>query len=196
MKNATTWRHNKNRGTIVFLALFATVMSGCQHGPFKEKALAVAYAAPYEPGIQVRRAIRRECDLERRVANEIAYGIKGQFSSMQRVPLANAETTGLALGMKIINVEGGVGAARGHKTLTVAGTLYDDGKVIGDFIATRRTKNGRHTCRMLWNNIEEIAEDVSRWMLAPTLDAYLGDARPGDFKPLPSFEGAAPRQGL
>ena len=153
-------------------------------------------ALPYESGIQVRPAIRRECNLERRVADEIASEIDGQFSAMKRVPLANAETPGLVLGMKIINVEGGVGAARGHKTLTVAGVLYEDGKKIGDFTATRRTKNGRHTCRMLWENIEDIAEDVSRWMQAPTLDAYLGDARPGDFRPLPSSERAAPGQDL
>lgn len=196
MNDVTTCRHNQNRSALVFLALSAAIVAGCQHGPFKKKTMTIAYAVPYEPGIQVRRAIRRECDLERRVANEIANEIGDQFSSMKRAPQANAETPGLALGMRIINVEGGVGAARGHKTLTVAGTLYEDGKVIGDFTATRRTKNGRHTCRMLWNNIEEIAEDVSRWMDAPTLDAYLGDARPGDFSPLQSSERVAPGQGL
>jgi len=196
MKDAAIRNHNKKWRAIAFLALFVPVVTGCQHGPFKQKTMAIAYAVPYESGIQVRPAIRRECNLERRVADEIASEIDGQFSAMKRVPLANAETPGLVLGMKIINVEGGVGAARGHKTLTVAGVLYEDGKKIGDFTATRRTKNGRHTCRMLWENIEEIAEDVSRWMQAPTLDAYLGDARPGDFRPLPSSERAAPGQDL
>ncbi len=196
MNNVTRCRHDRNLSTIVFLALSAAVVAGCQHGPFKEKTMTIAYAVPYEPGIQVRRAIRRECDLERRVADEIADEIDGQVSSIKRVPLANADTPGLVLGMRIINVEGGVGAARGHKTLTVAGTLYEDGKKIGSFTATRRTKNGRHTCRMLWNNIEEIAEDVSHWVNAPTLDAYLGDARPGDLLLLQSSERAAPGQGL
>ncbi len=196
MKDTATWQHNKSRHAIALLALFVPVVTGCQHGPFKQKPMAIAYAVPYESGIQVRQAIRRECDLERRVADEIASEIDGQVSAMKRVPLANADTPGLVLGMKIINVEGGIGAARGHKTLTVAGALYDDGKKIGGFTATRRTKNGRHTCRMLWNNVEEIAEDVSRWMQAPTLDAYLGDARPGDFSLLQSSERAVPGQGL
>lgn len=196
MKNTAARKHNKKWRALVFLTLFVPIVAGCQHGPFMQKTMAIAYAAPYESGIQVRQAIRRECNLERRVADEIASEIDGQFSAVKRVPLANADTPGLVLGMKIINVEGGVGAARGHKTLTVAGTLYEDGKKIGGFTATRRTKNGRHTCRMLWNNIEEIAEDVSHWMQAPTLDAYLGDARPGDFSPLPSSERVAPGQGL
>jgi hypothetical protein len=183
MKDAAAWRHGQNLFAVLFLAAFMPVMAGCQHGPYKEKSMTVAYTAPYESGIEVRRAVRKECDLERRVAHEVASEIRGQVSAMKRAPVANADTPGLALDMKIINVEGGVGAARGNKTLTVAGTLYEDGKVAGSFTATRRTRHGRHTCRMLWENIEEIAEDVSRWMAAPTLDAYLGDARPGDFEP-------------
>ncbi len=178
MRNAVAGRHDMSRCVVLF---FAMVMAGCQHGPYRDKGLTVAHLAPYETGIEVRRAIRKECDLERRVAHEVASGVRGRVAAINRAPAANAGTSGLALDLKIINVEGGPGAARGNKTLTVAGTLYEDGKVAGSFTATRRTRHGRHTCRMLWENIGEIAEDVSRWMGAPRLDAYLGDARPGDF---------------
>lgn len=197
MKNAPAWRHdNKHMAAVLFLGAVLSVMAGCQHGPYKTKSITIAYTTPYESGIEVRRAIRKECDLERRVAHEVASAIGGQFSAMKRAPVVGAATPGLALDMKIINVEGGVGAARGNKTLTVAGTLYEDGKVAGSFTATRRTRHGRHACRMLWENIDEIAEDVSQWMLSPTLDAYLGDARPGDFELPRAPEHPTPHQRL
>jgi len=156
------------------------VTTGCQHGPWEDKVITLPYAAPYETGLRVRPAIRRECDLERRVANEIGSTIRGQFASIQKRAVVNASTPGMALELRILHVEGKSGAARGHKILTVGGTLYEDGSVIGSFTATRRTKRGRHACRMMWENIEEISEDVSRWLETPTRDAYLGDARPGD----------------
>lgn len=196
MKDAAAWRRSKNLFAVLFLAAFMLAMAGCQHSPYQAKSITIAYTAPYESGIEVRRAIRKECDLERRVAHEIAAETRGKFSMTKRAPVANAGSPGLALDLKIINVEGGIGAARGHKTLTVAGTLYEDGKVAGSFTATRQTKHGRHTCRMLWENIEEIAEDVSRWIVAPTLDAYLGDARPGDFVPPQPSEPPLPRQAI
>lgn len=191
--NAVACRHSKNLFAALFLAVLTLALTGCQHGPYKAKSMTIAHTAPYEPGIEVRRAIRKECDLERRVAHEIAAETRGWFSAINRAPVANANSPGLALDLKIINVEGGPGAARGNKTLTVAGTLYEDGKVAGSFTATRRTKHGRHACRMFWENIEEIAEDVSRWMAAPRLNAYLGDARPGDFAPLQTPGSSLPR---
>ena len=183
MNNADVRRHHKNLLTAFFLAALMFVLSGCQHGPYKAKNMTIAYTAPYDSGIEVRRAIRKECDLERRVAHEIASEVRGRVSAIKRAAVVNADTPGLALELKIIGVEGGVGAARGNKTLTVAGTLYEDGKLAGSFIASRQTRHGHRTCRMHWENIGEIAEDVSRWMAAPTRDAYLGDARPGDFGP-------------
>ena len=191
--NAVACRHRKNLFAALFLAVLTLALTGCQHGPYKAKSMTIAHTAPYEPGIEVRRAIRKECDLERRVAHEIAAETRGRFSAINRAPEANANSPGLALDLKIINVEGGPGAERGNKTLTVAGTLYEDGKVAGSFTATRRTKHGRHACRMFWENIEEIAEDVSRWMAAPRLNAYLGDARPGDFAPPQTPGSSLPR---
>jgi len=196
MKDTVVWRRSKNLFAVLFLTACMLVLTACQHSPYKTKTMTIAHTAPYESGIEVRRAIRKECDLERRVAHEIAAETRGRFSAMKRAPVVNADSPGLALDLKIINVEGGPGAERGNKTLTVAGTLYEDGKVAGSFTATRRTRHGRHACRMFWEDIEEIAEDVSRWIAAPTLDAYLGDARPGDFVPPQKSEPPLPRQGI
>lgn len=183
----------KALATVLIVPALALLAGGCQHSPWRDVAITVPYTAPYNTDIQVRSAVRRKCDLERRVAHEIASEIRSQFAAVLRRPAADAGTPGLALDLRIINVEGGVGAARGHKTLTVAGTLYRDGQRIGSFTATRRTKHGRHTCRMLWENIEEIAEDVARWLETPTHEAYLGDALPGDFyRPAPSGNTAPP----
>lgn len=181
MTRRTATRCTNLRTAAVLLVAVLAVVSGCQHDPGRDRTITLPYAAPYETGIRVRPAVRRECDLERRVAHTIAAEIRGQFSAVRRAPAAGAGTPGLALDLKIINVEGRTGAARGHKSLTVAGTLYEDGKPLGNFTATRRTKRGRHACRMLWENIEEIAEDVSQWLEAPVPDAWLGDAQPGDF---------------
>ncbi len=65
----------------------------------------------------------------------------------------------------------------GPKWVRIDGTLKRGGKVVGSFRAKRNTVTGKGTCGMLNRCIAAIADDIAVWIVAPTKDARLGNAR-------------------
>jgi hypothetical protein len=156
---------------IALLALFATQAS------LAGDILTVPIRVPVAEGVSVPNAVLAECELERRLAKSLASEAKGPYKKVVMKPTVSAETPGHALDIKITAVLGsGGGRYSGPKSVTAEGTLYADGKILGTFVARRHTTRGRHTCRMLQRDAEEIAEDVGKWLKAPVMDARLGDA--------------------
>ena len=139
--------------------------------------LTIPIRVPYREGIKVPDAVLAECELERTLAKHLAGEAKGPYRKVIMKPAVSAETPGHALDIRITDVLApGGGKWSGPKVVTAEGTLYDNGQVIGTFIATRHTHKGKHTCRMLQNDAEAIAEDIGNWLRKPTMDARLGDA--------------------
>lgn len=92
-------------------------------------------------------------------------------------PRVSSATPGHALDIRITKVLAPGGAKwSGPKVVTTQGALYDNGQVLGTFTTARHTRKGRHTCGMLHNDAEEVAEDIGKWLRNPTMDARLGDA--------------------
>jgi len=156
---------------IAFLAIFATQAS------LAGDILTVPISVPIAEGVSVPNAVLAECELERKLAKSLASEAKGPYRKVVMKPVVSAETPGHALDIKITGVLGtGGGKYSGPKSVTAQGTLYADGKILGTFVARRHTTRGRHTCRMLQRDAEEIAEDVGKWLKTPVMDARLGDA--------------------
>lgn len=156
---------------IAVLALFATQAS------LAGDILTVPISVPIAEGVSVPNNVLAECELERKLAKSLASEAKGPYRKVAMKPVVSAETPGHALDIKITAVLGtGGGKYTGPKSVTTQGTLYADGKILGTFVARRHTTRGRHTCRMLQRDAEEIAEDVGKWLKAPVMDARLGDA--------------------
>ena len=158
---------------VVVLALSMT--------PFTAQAakvnLTIPIRVPFQEGLKVPDAVLAECELERTLAKHLASEAKGPYKKVIMKPTVSAETPGHALDIRITDVMApGGGKWSGPKVVTAEGTLYDNGQVIGTFIATRHTHKGKHTCRMLQNDAEAIAEDIGDWLRKPTMDARLGDA--------------------
>lgn len=139
--------------------------------------LNIPIRVPIAEGVHVPNAVLVECEVERRLAKSLASEAKGPYKKVIMKPIVSAETTGHALDIKITAMlASGGGRYSGPKSLTAEGTLYAEGKVIGTFVARRHTNRGKHTCRMLHRNAEEIAEDIGEWLKTPVMDARLGDA--------------------
>jgi hypothetical protein len=139
--------------------------------------LTIPIRVPLQEGINVPNAVLAECELERKLAKYLASEAKGPYNKVIMLPTVSAATPGHALDIRITQVLApGGGKWSGPKVVTTAGTLYDGGQVLGTFVARRQTHKGRHTCRMLQNDAEEIAEDIGKWLKKPTMDAKLGDA--------------------
>ena len=85
---------------------------------------------------------------------------------------------GLVLVMRFASVEGISG--RGSKRIVLEGQLVQDGRVVADFAAMRGavgnySRGFTTTCDIMEDVIEDLAEDVGKWLYKPTMNAKLGD---------------------
>lgn len=122
----------------------------------------------------------RECEL----AEELIEELEDEADRYFRIGLVSSHEglRGRVLVMRFARVVGeGGGGISGAKSVTLLGRLLEDGEVIGSFTAQRSTGNAylggyyRSTCDLLEHVTEELAEDVTAWLRAPTLGALLGD---------------------
>jgi hypothetical protein len=74
----------------------------------------------------------------------------------------------------------GGGAWSGAKSMSIAGKLYDNGKMIGDFTGMRYSGGGffggyKGTCSIIGRCSKTLGKDVATWLKNPTSGAHLGD---------------------
>lgn len=133
--------------------------------------------APFAKNAAVPSAVRAECGLEKKVPELIRDAAHKKFDKVVLAPGVSAKTPGKAMSLEITRVLApGGGPWSGPKSVTVTGTLWDNGKVAGNFRAVRNTTRGGGTCGMLERDAKEIADDIAKWLDAPGKDALLGEA--------------------
>jgi len=139
--------------------------------------------APFAKDVAVPEAVKKECDLENKIPDYVRVNAEGSFDKVVLIDSASAGTPGQALAIKITGLMGkGGGGWSGPKQVSIEGTLWNNGKVAGTFLATRFSSGGafggyKGTCAILNRCAKELGEDVSKWLTAPSMNARLGDAR-------------------
>ena len=137
--------------------------------------------ASFDRNLQVPDAIRADCQLDSKVIDFIESSAGADFDRIALVDEATSTTAGRTLAVTITGLSGeGGGAWSGPKHLTIAGTLWKDGRVAGTFTAHRVTSGGiggayRGTCSLLGRCARALGKDVAAWLRNPTMDAKLGD---------------------
>ena len=140
--------------------------------------LTIPGKAPFEKGVQVPDAVRAECGLEKKIPELMRDALGKKFDKVVLAPSVSAKTPGKTMSLTISHVLApGGGPWSGPKSLGVTGVLWDNGKLAGNFRAARGTTRGGGTCGMLARDAKEIAEDIAKWLDAPSKDAKLGDAK-------------------
>ena len=150
--------------------------------PFTVQAAGGTLTVPkkiaFQKGASIPDAVRKECGLEEKAAEAVRNDMTGRFDKVVSADNVSSKSAGKALEMHITSVLApGGGPWSGPKTVTIQGTLWENGKVLGNFTATRYTTRGHGTCGMLERDTKEIAEDIGNWSLSPSKDALLGDAK-------------------
>lgn len=172
--------------TIAVHRVRVTLLLACLALPFTAAAggsITISRQAAFDPNLRVPDAVRAECDLPNKVSKFVQeYSEKG-FDKVTLADNVSANTQGKALALKITDVLGTAGGAwSGYKQVTVEGTLWDNGKVIGTFKGTRHSGGGafggyKGTCAILGRCTKAIGKDVADWLQSPTMNARLGDAK-------------------
>jgi hypothetical protein len=173
------------------LLVAALALSGCAaSNPTKEslssdalkEPVIVSTAVPYSPNSGATQAVRRECVIDSQLPEFIESYASNYDIAVVRDGLKAQSNKGKVLELEFSQVYGfGGGAWSGAKSVTVKGTLKENGKTIGSFIGTRYSGGGffgsfKGTCSILGRCVKALGDDIARWLQAPTMNARLGDA--------------------
>lgn len=143
-------------------------------------AVTVAQTIPFAQDAHIREAIRSDCALGDKLSQFIAS--YGQENAIRVSREANTQTqAGKVLMVEITNATGGGGGAwSGSKSVTIKGTLLENGQQIGNFSGTRSSGGGafagfKSTCAILGRCVKTLGRDVATWMKDPTQTTYIGE---------------------
>ena len=159
---------------MLFLACFLVGLA------YAGETLYISETVKYKKGLRVRDNIKNECDLEGRIADDIARFAKNAYNKVTRDKPSGKHHV---LTVEIVDVFGaGGGAWSGPKYIELKGTLKDsNGNKVGSFRARRHSMGGplggiSGTCKILKRCSKRLGQDVAEFLVDPEEDAYLGDA--------------------
>lgn len=103
----------------------------------------------------------------------VRYGRTNIYRTQEDI--AQADGKKLIMNVSSERLVGG-GVFTGFRWITLVGSLVDDGKEIGNFIAQRKSFRDWTTCGTVERINYELAVDIAQWLEKPTMNARLGDA--------------------
>ncbi len=150
-----------------------------------EGSLNIQKTVPYKPGITVPPAVMAECELPKKLAEYAKSAVEDEYATINVLDTATKDTPGRTLIMQIVGIDSaGGGAYTGKKGMSIEGALWENGKQIGSFQATRYSGGRRSsfnpypgTCKMLRYDAEALGKDVAKWLKKPSMEARLGEAK-------------------
>ncbi len=141
----------------------------------------VQASTPYSDEAHVRDAVKSQCQLDSKLPEFVRDFAKADGIDVELSSDAVNTHKGKVLMLEITGVEApGGGAWSGAKSMSVAGKLYQNGKVVGDFTATRYSGGGffagyKGTCSIIGRCSKTLGKDIATWLKNPTPKAHLGD---------------------
>jgi hypothetical protein len=170
--------HMTSKGGIHALFLAALATMSCNAGA---EEILIQANTPYSDGAQVRDAVKDECQLETKLPGFIREYARanGMEVSLESGTLDTKKGKVLLVEITGVTAPGG-GAWSGAKSMSIAGKLYDNGKMIGDFTGMRYSGGGffggyKGTCSIIGRCSKTLGKDVATWLKNPTSGAHLGD---------------------
>lgn len=147
------------------------------------QSIAVPKPVPYAADNDIAGNIKRECGLDLKLANFIVEDAQRRKIAVNVVGETNATMPGKVLVLEIRDAVSSGNAFLGHhKSTTVSGKYYDQGKLVGSFRDRRDSMGGmfagfKGSCSVLGRTIRAIGEDVAGWLANPGMDTDLGDLK-------------------
>ena len=151
----------------------------------EESVLNMQKTVPFKAGITVSPEVKMECELPLKVAEYAKSAIEKDVDKINMVDAPAKDAAGRTLIMEIVGIDAsGGGAYTGKKGMSIEGSLWEKGKQIGSFQATRYSGGRRSTfnpypgtCKILRYDAEALGKDVAKWLKKPSMEARLGEAK-------------------
>ncbi len=144
-------------------------------------AIKVQTLSAYEKGNMIRANIKEECQLDKKLPEFIQSFAATNGINVQLENKVTSATKGKALVVEIVDSVSQGHAFTGHRKFTkTKGTLYENGKKIASFTASRVSGGGffgiyKGSCSVLGRTVKTIGKDVAGWLKNPVDGAQLGD---------------------
>ena len=137
---------------------------------------------PYAEGSRVKANIRKEC---LKLGTKLA-SFTQEFSKKQNIDVQLAESIDTSASGRVLQLEITDAVSRGNafighrKFVDVKGILWEDGKKVASFTATRVSGGGfaggyKSSCAVLGRCVKAIGKDIASWLANPEDDVHLGD---------------------
>ena len=139
--------------------------------------------ASYEKGLSVPDTLKDKCELETTVVEAVEAFAKHDFYKIDFVDSISPSTPGRALAITISDLSGLSGGVwSGPKHLTIDCTLWQNGRIMATFRATRVAGTAalgsyRGTCEMLERCAKNLGKDVAAWLKNPSINTTVGKLR-------------------
>ena len=118
--------------------------------------------------------VQRTCPLTRKFPEALA---DASDTTVQRTSQDIKAVQGKKLLLKAVSTRlAGGGTQKGDKWIKIVGSLVENDREIGSFIALRQTARARESCDIVKRLSSEISDDILQWLKKPTANAKLGDA--------------------
>lgn len=147
------------------------------------KSVVIGEEAPYANKDTIDTAIVAECALPKRVTELLTQALTKAGIEHKTVADPKPGAGANVLQLEIAQAQSAGNAFVGHfKGVTVTGKLFQNGKQVATFVATRKSSGGafggfKGSCAILGRCAQAIGSDIARWLGSPVDGAKLGDAR-------------------
>jgi hypothetical protein len=150
---------------------------------FAGDTVAIQQAVPLNEDAEIAGSVKTECHLGENLSQYVMENAQKRGMTITRAADLSASSPGRVVTMEIMSAVSDGNAFTGHhKSMSVKGSLYQDGKLIGNFRARRVSMGGafgefKGNCQVLDRVNKELGEDIAEWMLAPGMNGLLGDLK-------------------
>ena len=153
------------------------------HSAFAGDTVAIQQAVPLNEDAEISGAVKAECHLGENLSQYVMDNAQKRGMTVTRTADLSSTSPGRVITMEITSAVADGNAFMGHhKSMSVKGSLYQDGKLVGNFKARRISMGGafggfKGNCQVLDRVNKELGEDIAEWMLAPGMNGLLGDLK-------------------
>lgn len=150
-----------------------------------QNPVVITSAVPYAANSGASPAVKTECIIDQQLPEFVeSYASRYDIAVVRDNVKANKKSaSGKVLKLEFSQIHGTAGGAwSGAKSVTVKGTLMENGKKVGSFVGTRYSGGGafatyKGTCSILGRCVKTLGNDIAAWLQAPSMNARLGDAQ-------------------
>ena len=147
------------------------------------KAVVIPASVPYSNKDAIDSAIVAECNLPGKTTEQLMQHLAKAGIEGKTVDSPKPDAGDNVLLLEIAAAQSSGNAFVGHfKGVTVTGKLFQKGKQVASFVATRKSSGGafggfKGACSVLGRCVDTIGKDIAGWLGSPVDGAKLGDAR-------------------